>query len=109
MSSTFLNAASSGAPGGRNRRWPVKASHSTTPAAKTSVLRSTADPNICSGDMYEALPEIWPVRVTCISLVALATPKSRTLTSPSLAMMMFCGETSRCTKCKGRPTSSTNS
>jgi hypothetical protein len=48
-----------------------------------------------------------PDRVSSfIEYIALAMPKSITLTCPSNAIITFCGDTSRCTMGSGRPRSS---
>jgi hypothetical protein len=46
-----------------NSRRPSVSSHSTTPAANTSLRASTSPPSICSGAMYANLPRTLPSSV----------------------------------------------
>ena len=63
-------------------------------------------PRICSGAEYASLPLNTPSRVMCAAIVAFAMPKSSRRGVPSVAIMMFCGDTSRCTTLSGAPSSS---
>ena len=88
-----------------NRRVPVSASHRTTAAAKRSARRSASSPVSCSGAMYANFPFSCPCAVECSRPAAFAMPKSRSRAVPSTPTTMFCGLTSRCTICRGAPSS----
>ena len=94
-------------------RWPLRASKRQAPKANTSVRLSMAWPFACSGDMYAAVPMIWPRAVAAAVMVgdwlrstlpgtsggaiALARPKSRIFTRPSMPTLTFAGLRSRWT------------
>ena len=78
------------------------------PKAQMSVRRSVSLPRACSGLMNSGVPTISPGRESDItsvgerdmspangSSIALARPKSRTLTLPSGVILMFAGFRSR--------------
>ncbi len=78
------------------------------PNDQTSVRRSVSLPRACSGLMNSGVPTISPgveVSMTTVGerdmspaigrLIALASPKSRTLTLPSGVILMFAGFRSR--------------
>ena len=83
-------------------------SYRITPSDQMSVRASTSTPRACSGDMYVTVPITRPASVRNAVWVAsapmlavggasLASPKSRTLATPSGRIITFSGFTSRCT------------
>ena len=95
----------------RTRTRPVNISKSVHPKAQTSLRLSTGSPRACSGLMYAAVPMTAPSRgpalvaigtsvrsgVTPSPPTALASPKSRTFTTPSGVILMLAGLRSRWT------------
>ena len=87
MSSTSVAAAKGAA--------SVSISYITVPSEKRSERWSSFLPIACSGDMYLTLPLMTPVLVCTRVVVALAMPKSHSLTSPRYDRSTLDGDTSR--------------
>ncbi len=85
----------------------VSISYRHEPSENTSERWSSLRPSACSGLMYLTLPLMTPVLVCTLDRVALAMPKSHSLTSPAYEQMTFDGDTSRWTIRSGRRLPST--
>ena len=82
----------------RNGDRPAAIAYSAAPSAKRSARASTGSPRACSGAMYCGVPAIRPLWVRLASSMALARPKSVSLTrSTQFSSRMFAGLMSRCT------------
>src|SRR5215467_14575428 len=85
---------------------PVSISYATTPSAQTSEGGPERWPKSCCGAIYQGVPAMTPAAVIVLDIVeipsALASPKSRTLTTSPVgvfARKMFSGLISRCRNC----------